>query len=141
MGATGATGPTGAPGPTGAGPTGGSGPAGVAIAYGRVDGTVAVGADGLQNGAVGVTSAIRQTNTAFVTLYQLSFAAGLFSGTPSVVVTPESVAPANTGEDNTCVVEAPSATQVTVACGDLSGNGDLQRPDATVFAFIAIGPP
>ena len=100
-----------------------------------------MGADGLQRGAVGITSAVRQANTSFVALYLLSFAAGLFSGTPSIVVTPESVPPANTGEDNACVVEVPSATGATVACGDLSGNGDIQRPDPTRFSFLAIGPP
>lgn len=98
-------------------------------------------ADGLQAGAVGVTSVVRQTQTAFVTPYQITFAASFFSGTPSIVVTPESVAPVHSGEDNVCVVETPSATQATVACSDISSNGDTQRPDATSFSFLAIGPP
>jgi hypothetical protein len=88
-----------------------------------------------------VSSAVRQPNTTFVARYQLRFADELFAGTPSVVVTPESVAPTHTGEDNTCVVEAPSAAEATVACSDMVGNGDIQRPDPTTFSFIAIGPP
>lgn len=140
-GAPGATGPTGATGASGA--TGPTGPVGVAIAYGRVDGTVAVDADGLRAGAVGVTSVIRRTNTAFVTPYEITFAASFFSGTPSVVVVSESFGPVHAGEDNICVVEVPSATGATIACSDIVVSGGGQTPDSTnsSFTFIAIGPP
>src|SRR6185436_9061721 len=109
---------------------------GVAIAYGRVDGSLAAGVEALSVGAVGVSSAIRQANTAFVTPYLVTFTPGFFSATPSIVVTVESVPPNNFGEDNLCVIEDPSATQVTIVCSDLLTNGDTQRPDPTLFSIV-----
>jgi hypothetical protein len=74
-----------------------------------------------------------------VARYRLDFAAGLFSGPPAVVVTAASAAD-GFGEDNLCVIEGPSPTQVVVACSDLEADV-TQRPQATDFSFVAVGPP
>jgi hypothetical protein len=102
---------------------------------------VAVGQDGLLAGAVGTSGSERLADTAFVSLYRIDFIPGYFSATPAMVVTPQAAAPLFTGEDNVCVVENLSADSATVACSDFLGNGDGQRADATVFSFIAVGPP
>jgi hypothetical protein len=119
----------------------------IAIAYGRVNGSVATAADGLLPGAVGIASATRQPDTTYVAKYRLVFSPGFFSAAPSVVVAPESAATDGTEEDNICVVEALSATQVDVVCADIGGNVGLgnpsgqEVPDATKFTVVALGAP